>query len=81
MGEHAADNRETEDRNLYPLPSNIDITKSANDAPGNVIKYLTMKNIILFLSTIMVTVQILAAEPNTTTTRPAAPDCSCGACD
>jgi hypothetical protein len=29
MAEHAVDNRETEDRNLYPLPSNNDITVSA----------------------------------------------------
>ncbi len=87
MVEHAVDNRATEDRNLYPLPSNNDITASARRFVMCIIKYYTMKTILAFTVCFLVTfflVSVLisasAAEP---VKKPAPPPagCSCGVCE
>jgi accessory gene regulator protein AgrB len=87
MAEHAVDNRETEDRNLYPLPSNNDITVSARRFGMCIIKYYTMKTILTFTVCFFVTFFLIsvlisasAAEP---VAKPAPPpaDCSCGVCE
>jgi hypothetical protein len=81
MEEPATDNRVTVDRNHHRVPSNMLITKNASESGADVIKYYTMKNIILIIGTITVTAQVLAAQPTATTTPPAPAECSCGACE
>jgi len=87
MAEHAADNRETEDRNLYPLPDNMLIARSADRACNDVIKYYTMKYIlhtslwfIIGFFTVAVISSALASPPPGTTPSPTT-ECSCGVCE
>jgi hypothetical protein len=88
MAEHAVDNRETEDRNLYPLPSNNDITVSARYFSFNIIKYYTMKNILstslYFVLGLVIMAIMTSAQAQTApqpTPKPETRDCSCGACE
>ena len=87
MVEHAVDNRATEDRNLYPLPSNNDITASARRFIMCIIKYYTMKTILAFTMCFFVTFflisVLISASAAESVKKPAPPpaECSCGVCE